>query len=161
MNVEWRWIVAVVILVFSWKGADIDFPWPPEGNPAVQAPKPPAECLAWAEPLRAILPKMVVKDRLYLANLYEAMAFVLVNDGDRPQPIISDTTKFSTFHAGTLNLAVKRANVGKYAGLGEAIDQVFMAAIGPDERKLDDETRNKLVVACGTLSWTFSVGRDE
>ena len=65
------------------------------------------------------------------------------------------------FHAGTLNLAIKRANVGKYAGLGEAIDQVFMQAVGPDQKKVAENTRARLVAACGTLAWTFQVGRDE
>lgn len=153
--------MAVVILVFSWKGADLNIPWPPPDSPDLSTPKPAVEFMAWAEPLRPVLPKMIVKDRLYLASLYEAMAYVLVNDGERTDSIISDTTKFTAFHAGTLNLAIKRANVGKYAGLGEAIDQVFMQAVGPDQKKVDDDTRARLVAACGTLAWTFQVGRDE
>lgn len=148
--------MAAVILFFSWKGADLSMTWSLIEPPA----KPAVELLEWASPLRPILPRMIVKDRQYLSSLYEAMAFVLINDGDREQPIISDTQKFVAFHAGTLNLAIKRENVGKYAGLGEAIDAVFVSALGPDERKIDADARKRLVAACGVLSWAFAVGGD-
>lgn len=156
MKIDARWIVAVVVLFFTWKGADLSMPWAPLKPPA----KPAVELLSWADELRPILPRMIVKDRQYLSSLYEAMAFVLINDGERDHPIVSDTTKFTAFHAGTLNLAIKRENVGKYAGLGEAIDSVFLAAVGADQKKVDADVRRRLIAACGVLSWAFSVGGD-
>ena len=161
MKIEARWIVAVVILFFSWQGASLEFPWPPAAPAKVTTGRPDDETMALASPVRPILPKMIVSDRLYLANLYDAMAFVLTNDGERSSPIIADTSKFSEFHAGTLGLGIKRANVGKYPGLGEAIDQVFMAAVGAEVQSITPEVRRKLVAACGALSWTLNVGRDE
>lgn len=157
MKIDTRWVVAAVILFFTWKGADLSMSWTPV-KPPIQ---PSTELLPWADDLRPILPKMIVKDRLYLSSLYEAMAFVLVTDGDRAEPIISDTNKFVAFHAGTLNLGIRRENVGKYPGLGEAIDKTFVTAIGSaDERKIDKAMRDRLVAACGVLSWAFSVGGD-
>lgn len=161
MKIEARWIVAVVILLFSWKGADVEFPWPPARPAKVTSSRPGDDVMAWATPVRPILPKMIVSDRVYLANLYDAMAFVLSNDGERASPIIADTSKFAEFHAGTLGLAIRRANVGKYAGLGEAIDEVFMEAVGADVQPVTPEVRRKLIEACGALSWTMNVGRDE
>lgn len=160
MKIDARWIVAAVILFFSWKGADLNIEWPPADGPKISTPKPSSELMQWAAPVRPILPKMLVKDRLYLASLYEAMAFVLLNDGRRDAPIISDTEKFAAFHASALRLAIEKANVGKYPGLGEAIDQVFASAV-PDVQPIDQAVRSRLVAACGTLAWTFGVGRDE
>jgi hypothetical protein len=85
------------------------------------------------------------------------MAFVLLRDGDRPEPIISDTDKFVAFHAGSLQLAIDRKDVGKYDGLGAAIDEAFVGAVGADAVKVDAAVRARLVAASGVLSWTFSI----
>lgn len=156
-----RFAVAAVLLVFAWKGADISMYWPPaQTDDGIVAPKPGADLLAFAEPLRPILPKMLPSDRKYLANFYEACAFVLLKDGERDQPIIGTTDQFVAFHAGSLRLAVEKAKVGKYPGLGEAIDQTFVNANGADARKIDAAMRNRLVAICGVLSWAFNVGHE-
>lgn len=161
MKIEARWIVAVVILLFSWKGADVEFPWPPARPAKVTSSRPGDDVMAWATPVRPILPKMIVSDRVYLANLYDAMAFVLVRDRDRDDPIVSSTDKFASFHAGTLRLAIDKASVGKYPGLAAAIDQTFLAAAGAEIRPLDRDTSTKLIAACQVLSYVFAVKRDE
>jgi hypothetical protein len=151
-----RYIVAAMLLFFAWKGAVLEMEWPP--SPAkVLAPAPPPESLKWATSLRPIASKMTPRDRAYLANFYEAIAFVLLRDGDRPTPIITDTNKFEAFHAGSLDLAIDRKDVGKYDGLGPAIDEVFVAANGADIKTLDADARGKMVAACGVLSWTFTI----
>lgn len=156
-----RYIVAVVLLVFAWKGAEVKLQWPPAPQKEVVNPAPGPELLAWAEPLRPILPKMLPADRQYLSALYDAMVYVLMRDGERDNPIVTDTEKFSAFHAGTLRLAIDKASVGKYPGLAEAIDQTFLAAAGAEVRPMDKDTRARLTAACGVLSWTFGMGRNE
>ena len=157
-----RLAVAVVILFFAWKQSVLSVVWPPQPT-AVDAdvPKPDPVLLAWAEPLRPVLPKMLPSDRKYLANLYDAMAFVLVRDRDRDDPIVSSTDKFASFHSGTLRLAIDKASVGKYPGLAQAIDQTFAAAAGVEIRPLDRDTSTKLIAACQVLSYVFAVKRDE
>jgi hypothetical protein len=157
-----RLAVAAVILLFAWKQSVLSVVWPPQPT-AVDAdvPKPDAILMAWAEPLRPILPKMLPADRKYLANLYDAMAFVLARDRDRDDPIVSSTDKFASFHAGTLRLAIDKASVGKYPGLAQAIDQTFLAAAGAEIRPLDRDTSTKLIAACQVLSYVFAVKRDE
>jgi len=157
VNETVRYIVAAVLLLFAWKGAELKVEWPQPPATVIRAPQPPAERMEWAKPVIEVLPKMTPKDRQYLAHFYDAMAFVLMRDADRGTPIVSTTTKFETFHGGSLRLAVDKKDVGKYPGLGEAIDQVFIAANGPDEVAVSDEVRAKLVAACGVLSWTFSI----
>lgn len=154
-----RYAVAAIVLVFAWKDAITAVGWLPKSAPAVAAPA--AELRALASPLRDVLPRMTPKDRAYLASFYEAVSEILANDGERDSPIISDTEKFAAFHAGSLRLAVKRADVGKYSGLGEAIDLVFAEAAGAEVQPLSPAVRNKLVAACGVLSWAFKIGRDQ
>lgn len=156
-----RYALVVILLFFSWKGVTLDLTWPPEDTARIATPKPNAEFLEWASPVRSIAPKMLPGDRLYLASLYDAMAFILLRDFDRDKPIIRTTDDFITFHSGSLRLAVDKASVGKYPGLAEAIDQTFVAAVGADQQALDKPTQERLVAACGALAWTFGIGKDE
>lgn len=161
MNLPVRYILAVVLLVFAWKGSTLDIPWPPAPFETIKGPEPDAKLMKWAEPLKGIVPKMLPADRQYLANFYDAMAFVMLKDADRDPPIITTTDQFVIFHANSLRLAIERAKVGQYPGLGEAIDQVFVNAAGADVKSIDDDTRSILVAACGVLSWSFAIHRDE
>ena len=161
MTIKVRYIVAAILLLFAWKGSELSFPWPPAPAKTIDPPRPSQEWLTLAEPLRPILPRMLPKDREYLASVYDALAYVILRDGDREKPIISSTDGFANFHAGTLRLSIDKAKVGAYPGLAEAIDQVFVNALGADVRELDKESRKRLIAACGTLAWSFGVRRDE
>ena len=152
-----RYAVAAILVAFAWKGSELSISWPPAMAPAIKAPQPAPELLAWSIPLKEYLPKITPKDRQYLAHFYDAMAFVILRDGDRSDPIVSDTDKFAAFHAGSLRLAVDKSDVGKYGELGAAIDEVFVKAVGADVQKVDDKVRGRLVAACGVLSWAFTI----
>jgi hypothetical protein len=157
VNIPVRYIVAAALLVFSWRGAALNLEWPPSPLTTVEAPKPPAEMLEWAKGLEPLLPKMLPADRQYLAAFYDAMAFILMKDGDRSTPIVGDTEAFAVLHAGSLQLAIEKGKVGKYPGLDDAIDTVFFAAAGADVRAVDKDVRARLVTACGVLSYTLAV----
>ena len=124
---------------------------------AAEAPKPAPELLAWADQLKPILPKILPTDRAYLSSFYDAMAYIILRDGDRSTPLVTDTEKFAVLHAGSLQLAIEKAKVGKYPGLDDAIDSVFFNALGAEQKALDAPTRARLVAACGVLSWTLAV----
>jgi hypothetical protein len=160
MKIEARWIVAAVLLFFAWKGSDISMPWPPAPHESINTPQPSPELIQWAEPLRPILPKMLPKDRQYLAAFYDAMAFVLIRDQKRVPPIIGTTEQFVNFHGGSLRLAIDKANVGKYPGLAEAIDETFINACGAESQKIDEKVGSRLVAACGVLSWSLGIGHE-
>jgi hypothetical protein len=157
--------VAAVILFFAWRGGELGMKWPrPLAAPwaaAAVAAKPTAEQLAWASDLKAILPKMLPGDREYLAAFYDATKFVLTQDGERSTPIIGDTDKFTVFHAGSLQLAIQKKNVGKYPGLDKAIDAVFLAAAGADVKAIDKATGEKLIAACNVLAHAFRINGNE
>jgi hypothetical protein len=164
VKVEARHIVAAVILFFAWRGGNMSMKWPqlPQPPAAVAvAAKPPADQLAWATEMKAILPKMLPSDRQYLAAFYDATAFVLKQDGERSTPIIGDTDKFTVFHAGSLQLAIQKKNVGKYPGLDKAIDSVFFNAVGADVKAIDKATGEKLIAACNVLAHVFRINGNE
>ena len=161
MTIPVRFIVAAFLLVFAWKGSELSTIWPPAPLTAVDTPKPSPELLKLAAPLKPILPRMLPKDRLYLATLYDAMAYVIIRDGEREKPIIGSNDQFVAFHTGTLNLAIDKAAVGKYPGLAEAIDEVYLSALGAEVRELSKDDRRALIAASGVLSWSFGIGRDE
>lgn len=158
-----RLIAVVVLLLFAWKGSVLDIRWPPAPAEVIDGPKPEPNLLAWAESLRGVVPRMLPADRMYLANLYDAMSFVLLRDGRRAdgKPILSSTDKFRTFHIGTLQLAIDKDKVGQYPGLDDAIDEVFVLANGPEIKPIDEAGRAKLIAACQVLAWTFGIHRDE
>jgi len=164
VRIEARYIVAAVILFFAWRGGELGLKWPQMPKPAAVAAvaaKPTAEQLAWASELKAILPKMLPSDRQYLAAFYDATAFVLKQDGERSTPIIGDTDKFTVFHAGSLQLAIQKKNVGKYPGLDKAIDAVFLAAAGADVKAIDKATGEKLIAGCNVLAYAFRINGNE
>ena len=162
MRIEARHIVAGVILFFAWRGGELGMQWPQMPQPAAVAKveKPTQDQLAWAADLKAILPKMLPADRAYLSAFYDATRFVLTQDGERSTPIIGDTDKFTVFHAGSLQLAIQKKNVGKYPGLDKAIDAVFLNAAGADVKAIDRDTREKLLAACNVLAYAFRVNSD-
>lgn len=155
--------MAGMLLLFAWKGSTLDLSWPLDALQHSVAPEPTAEMKAWAADAKALTPKMLPTDRVYLSNLYDAMAFVLLRDLNRgDKAIIKTTDGFEAFHAGTLKLAIDKAKVGAYPGLDKAIDKVFFEALGSQEpRVLSDGDKRKLIAGCGALSYTFAVGRDE
>lgn len=163
MKIEARHIVAVVLLAFAWRGNELKMQWPQLQKPAAVAvaAKPTADQLAWAADLKAILPKMLPADRQYLASFYDATSFILTQDGARSTPIIGDTDKFTVFHAGSLQLAIEKKNVGKYPGLDKAIDSVFLNASGADVAAIDADKRAKLIAACTVLSHVFRINGNE
>jgi hypothetical protein len=161
LAIPMRIVVAVVILFFAWKGSILDLAWPPADVPDSAVTKPEAALLKWAEPLVPILPQMMPADRLYLAQLYDAMSYVLLRDGQRDRPIIGTTDQFAAFHANSLRLSIDKQNVGKYPGLDKAIDLVFVNANGPESKPVTADSRAKLIAACQALSWSFGIRRDE
>ena len=156
----WRYVVAAVLLVFAWKGALIDLSWPPVPATPIVVPTPGPELLVWANPMREVLRKMLLKDRLYLSSFYDALSFVLIRDGKRDSPVVATTDDFVRFHSGSLSAAIDRQDVGKYPGLATAIDRTFLNAIGADARKLTEDDKTKLTAACSTLAYVLRVGDD-
>ena len=165
-----------IVLLFLWKD-HIGKMIHPEQVPAVTPATPnvgPTNKVWVADVKPAnILPG----DRLYYSAFYESLAAVLAIDGERDTPIIDTTEKFRRLHSGSLDLAIEKQKVGKYPGLGEAIDKAFaLAASGVDPstlrtaedvekaikegltpRPMSRAMRDRIRSAGEALAWKFTI----
>jgi len=160
VKIQWRHVVAIVLLVFAWKGSSLRMSWPLAERGTVIIKTPGEAAKRWVEPLRGKVSGMLPADRQYLANFYDAMQFIVSRDAKRDPGIMATNADFATFHAGSLKSAIDREDVGKYPGLGTAIDEVFVNALGADIKPLDAAGYERLEQACGALAWTFAVNGD-
>jgi len=154
MKIPARYIVAAVLVLFAWWDASIGVLVPPAVGPA---PSPAVRALATAVDASKMLPH----DRQYMSAFYEALCYVLERDGERDKPLIGTTDQFARFHAGSLQLSIDKKAVGKYAGLAESVDEVFVLAAGADVQTVTDEVREKIADACRALAWKFAVHGNE
>lgn len=127
-------IIVAVVLLFVWKDR-LDSIVHPRDVPAVAAVAPDAEAKAWTSAIQAdgILPV----DRDYYGRYFDALDWVIGNDGAHDAPLIDTNEKLRRFIAGSLDAAIEKQMVGKYPGLGESLDRAFaIAASGVDASTL-------------------------
>lgn len=158
MTIPWRFVVASVLVWFSWQGATLPLNWPPTAVEVV-TPPPSDEAREWVADVKVadILPK----DRIYLAGFYSAIGYVMARDEDLDPQIVTTNEKFSHLHAGSLRFAIDRKEVGKYPGLGAAIDEVFAEAAGEDVAPMTDDMRERIIDACDALAWKFEINGED
>lgn len=82
-------------------------------------------------------------DLARIRSVYTGLARVLQRDAGKR---ITTTEQWEELAAATLQLAIDEP--GKYAGLDEAIEAVFVGALGDDVLPNNADTRNKLIGAC-------------
>lgn len=152
--------MADVVLAFAWKGAVVSLRWPPAHLPELRSPKPSREILEYAAPLRSVLPSTIPSDREYFSAFYDAMAFVLIKDGQRDLPIIGDTDQFHWFHAGSIRLFTESRGVGADFRLPDAASETFANACGVSTSPMTPGVRARLAAACGILSYAIEIHRD-
>ena len=80
-----------------------------------------------------------------------------MRDRLRTTPVIKTNEDFARFHAGSLQLAIDKGDVGKYPGLGKAIDQVFIDCLGDDVVPLGDDEHDMIIAATNALAWRFAI----
>lgn len=146
MNIDARTLLALGLIAagFLLPGGQTQPVTPPANPPAISVDLPVAEIPA--------------ARREYLGDIYAAMADVIERDGKRADSGIDTIMDFTAFHAGALQLAVDREQVGVYPGLGEAIDAAFKANLGDENRPVDAAVRAKLQEVCEGVAWEFKHG---
>lgn len=137
-----RQIVAIVVIAAG-------IMLPRMGTPVTPPPSIPIDL-----PLSGI----PAERREYFGDLYDAMAAVIERDGKRPTSGVKSILDFSALHAGALQLAVDRDQVGVYPGLGEAIDAAFASNVGDDNVQVDAAARSRLAEVCRAIAWEFRNG---
>lgn len=175
MSASARVAIVTIVLLFLWRDKVGTLVHPTDVPPVPAAVAPGVVEKAWVADLKpaGILPG----DRLYYSAFYDALGAVLAADGERDVQVIDTTEKFRRFHSGSLDLAIEKAKVGKYPGLGEAIDKAFAmatsnvdpqglrtpadvekaAADGLTPRPMTRALRDRLRTACVALSWKFAI----
>jgi hypothetical protein len=78
-----------------------------------------------------ILAGVSAADARQLRDFYTAMADIVVRDGLAPAPLCKTTFDLRNRHRQALETAfANTAMVGKYAGLGERLDEYLLVSIG-------------------------------
>lgn len=95
-----------------------------------------------------LLSKASAADRRRIVGVYSGLETVLKRDGGK---LVTSTEKLSVLHANTLSNAIDTP--GKYPGLDEAIERVFLGAVGTDDVvPVTPEVLQKLVDACAVIA---------
>ena len=87
-------------------------------------------------------------DKARIVDTYTALASIVRRDGGSR---VSDTEKWAELQARTLELAIDTP--GKYPGLDEQIEAVFLRCVGTDDVLPGNaETQAKLIRACEIIA---------
>lgn len=144
-----------MIVHFCFKGAKLDVSWPPATLKSLRAESPEYDVRRLTSFIRphTIAPH----DRVYLSHYYDALAYVLENDGRKHSPQIETVDSFAELHNSSLAAAVDRDNVGIYPGLMDDVWQAIFEIVGVGEVAVTAAMRERLVAACSALAWRFAI----
>ena len=121
----------------------------------IKIQKPSAEMLQSVDDVQRILRTASPVDRTLWAEVWSKCGKI-INGETTTEVIFSDTKSLRQFNVIALQIAFKRLGdmpKGKYAGLGEATERVFVEAIGLDVRPVTPELRKKFIETCDALAW--------
>lgn len=91
-------------------------------------------------------------DAKQIRDFYAAMADIVVRDGLSSDPVVKTTFELRHKHAQALAVAFASTGLaGKYAGLGDRIDQYLLKAIGDTDQPLTPELRQKSAQAFAAI----------
>ena len=146
-----RVAIAAGLLYFAVHGSP---PATPETS-TIEIQKPSAEMLQAVDDVQRILRTASPVDRTLWAEVWSKCGKI-INGETTTEVIFSDTKSLRQFNVIALQIAFKRLGdmpKGKYAGLGEATERVFVEAIGLDVRPVTPELRKKFIETCDALAW--------
>ena len=121
----------------------------------IKIQKPSAEMLQSVDDVQRILRTASPVDRTLWAEVWSKCGKI-INGETTTEVVFSDTKSLRQFNVIALQIAFKRLGdmpKGKYAGLGEATERVFVEAIGLDVRPVTPELRKKIIETCDALAW--------
>lgn len=139
------WLAAAVVLLAFLFPNGVSLPSPAPGP----APVPPVvpEPVLTDDALVTLLANADAGDKNRIVGVYTGLHTVMARDNGVS---IKNTEKFSLLHARTLKLAIDTP--GKYPGLDEAIEGVFLKALGTDDVvPMTPEMLAKVLTACDII----------
>ena len=140
------WVAGAVLLFAVFFPNGINLPFIGTSNSVTPIDATPDQTIV------GLLRGAAAEDRARIRSVYAGMKHVLQRDkGER----VSTTEKFAEVHANTLQLAIDKP--GKYPGLDDAIESVFIAAVGQTNldptvvNAITPEMQAKLITACDVI----------
>jgi hypothetical protein len=98
--------------------------------------------------LLKILEPATPEDLARINDVYTALGVVLTRDSGK---FVTTTEQWAALQARTLKLAIDTP--GKYKGLDDAIETVFLKTVGTDDVMPNNpDTQKKLVAACAIIA---------
>lgn len=89
-----------------------------------------------------VLAGVGASDAAILREFYAAMADIVVRDGAAKEPACKSLFDLRNRHKFALSMAFEKTGMaGKYAGLGQRLDEYLLAAIGDKDLPLTPELR--------------------
>lgn len=144
-----------MIVHFSYKGARLDVSWPPASTTKIRAAVPDYDIRRVTSVVRPH--EIAPHDRVYLAHFYDALAYVVENDGRKHSPQIETVDGFAELHNSSLAAAVDRDHVGIYHSLMDDVWQAIFEIAGVEDVTVNAAMRERLVTACSALAWRFAI----
>jgi hypothetical protein len=93
-------------------------------------------------PASGILAGVSQADAAIIRSFYEAMADIVVRDGLAKEPVSKTVFDLRNRHKYALSMAFENTGMaGRYAGLGQRLDEYLIAAIGDKDLPLTPELR--------------------
>lgn len=110
-------------------------------KPAVVVPSP-----------SGVLAGVSAADAAIIRSFYEAMADIVVRDGKAKEPVCRTVFDLRNRHKYALSMAFENTGMaGKYAGLGDRLDQYLLAAIGDKDVPLTPDLRRAASAAFAAI----------
>jgi len=100
-----------------------------------------------------ILARLEPADAGRIASLYAAMSDVIRRDGQAADPVVTTTADLCKRHKDALSMAWRGTDLeGKYAGLGQQLDEYLLREVGDTNVPLDPPVRARAVRAFEELA---------
>lgn len=155
-----RNVVAILLVAYAVFGVPSKSLYVPV---SVSALEPSQEMKTQVRQVTKVASGMSPIDRLWLNYIYTNASNVVAADGSKEPPVVITTEGLRAIHVAILKFIWKGMAdnpPGKYEGLSESIEQVFVETMGDKQRTLTPEMRRKACEMFDAIAWA-GLGKDE
>lgn len=100
----------------------------------------------------SVLEGVSAGDAAILRDFHAAMADIVVRDGNAKQPVAKTVLDLRNRYRNALSMAFENTGIaGKYAGLGQRLDDYLLAAVGDKDVPLTPELRQSAAKAFAAI----------
>lgn len=147
-----RIIVAAALLYVAFAGMPAITPSPVK-LPVIATPS--QEMASIVDPVAKIMRNADAFDRAVFASTFEQAAILVAGEMPDSEVKFENTLGLRLFTVTVIDIAWRRlakAN-GKYAGLNDAVEQVFETVLTRDVKPVTPEIKSRYIELCRALAW--------